>query len=178
MDDPALHNAWARNNRAISIYKRHKSEKRRWPMEIITFIGPTGTGKTRQAYHLYPDIFEAPDKKGSGMYFDGYDDHKQILIDEMYGNKFSHGALLTFCDRYPHMLAVHGGFVNMNADVIVFTSNKHPSLWYNQEKFPWEGGPLQRRMTTNGSRIYQYYDGAEPDVVEGVEPVVDTCAPE
>ncbi len=147
-------------------------------MEIITLIGDTGTGKTRWAFKTYPDIYKTPSAKGSGLYFDGYDDHDQILVDEMYGNRFSHCDLLDFCDRYPKMLPVHGGLVNFNADVIVFTSNSCPWEWYDQTKFPWEGGPLQRRMTTNGSRIYRVDDNQEFYLLEGEEPVVATCATE
>ncbi len=141
-------------------------------MEIITLIGETGTGKTRWATENYPDVYKVPSKKGSGLYFDGYDEHDHVLVDEMYGNRFGYGELLDFTDRYPIMIPVHGGLVNFNADVILFTSNAHPSEWYDSEKFPWHGGPLQRRMTTNGSRVYRVDPGGILELLEGEEPEV------
>ncbi len=171
MEDPALHTAWLRHHRGIAVYKRHKSNKRHWPMEIITLIGTTGTGKTRWAYDHYPDLFSV-DPKGTQTWFNGYDEHDVVLIDEIYGNRFSHSALLQFTDRYPIGVPIHGGTVNFCAHTLIFTSNKHPSLWYDQVKFPWADGPLQRRLTTNGSRIYTVWEGGETQLIEGEEPVV------
>lgn len=156
--------------RAQRVYKRIKSVPRRHEMEIITLVGDTGTGKTRWAHETYPNIFPVPPPKGSGTYFDGYCDHDQVLIDEMYGHRFSHGALLMLTDRYPHSVGVHGGTVNFRPNIMVFTSNAHPSEWYDEEKFPWEGGPLQRRLTTGLSRVYRVDEGGILYLLEGEEP--------
>ncbi len=171
--DDELHGVWIRHHRAIAVYKRLKSVKRRWPMEIITLIGETGTGKSRWANDTFPDIYAVATPKGSGTYFDDYDDHKQVLFEEMDGSYFSYKGLLKFTDRYPISVPVHHGCVNLNADTIVFTSNDHPDEWYDSIKFPWMGGPLQRRMTTNGSRIYRVDMGGVLNLLEGEEPVVE-----
>ncbi len=139
-------------------------------MEVITLIGDTGTGKTRWAMDTYPDAFVAPAKKGSGMYFDGYEDHEVVIFDELYGNMFSHKELLRVTDRYPLKLAIHGGYVNFRPFTIVITSNAHPGDWYNNEKFPYHGGPLERRLTTGLSRIYRVDMGGVLVLLEGNEP--------
>ncbi len=171
-DDDDLHSTWLRNNRGISVYKRMKSTKRRWPMEIITLIGETGTGKSRWANDTYEDIYPVATPKQSGTYFDDYDEQDQVLFEEMDGSYFSYKGLLKFTDRYPISLPVHHGCVNFNANTIVFTSNDHPDEWYDAIKYPWMGGPLQRRMTTNGSRIYRVDMGGVLNLLEGEEPII------
>ncbi len=154
----------------MKVYKRTISPPRRHEMEIITLVGETGTGKTRWANETYPNLYTVPPPKGSGTYFDGYDDHDVVLIDEMYGHRFSHGALLMLTDRYPHTVGIHGGSVNFRPHTIIFTSNAAPSDWYNAEKFPWLGGPLERRLTTGLSRIYTVTGDRVLDLIEGEEP--------
>lgn len=132
---------------------------RNWEMEIITLIGDTGTGKTRWAYENFPDLYSVPDTKSSGCYWDGYEGQTTVLIDEMYGSRFSHGFLLRLLDRYPFQVPVHGGQVQFSSRRVIMTSNAHPAEWYSglkedgTEKFPWETGPLRRRLTQGSSRI-------------------------
>lgn len=166
------HVCWIRHHRAMKEYKRLKSEKRMWPMEIITLVGETGTGKTKWAYDNYPALYSLDHAKQSGCYFDDYDDHDVVLIDEMYGNRFSHGMLLRLTDWQPMKVPIHGGFVNFRPSVIIFCSNSYPSEWYDAEKFVWNLGPLQRRLTTQGSRIYAVEPGGVLVLVEGDEPLV------
>ncbi len=174
-DDPETHGTMIRHHRAYRVYKRLKSKKREWPMEIITLIGETGTGKSRWASETYPDSFSVASPKGSGLYFDDYDEHKQVVFEEMDGSYFQYKDLLKFTDRYKINVPVHHGCVNFNADTIVFTTNHHPDEWYDTTKYPWMGGPLQRRMTTNGSRIYRVDMGGVLNLLEGEEPVILGC---
>jgi len=161
-----------RHHRAFKEYKRVVSVKRRHITEVITLIGDTGTGKTRWAHDNYPDLYSVAPAKGSGTYFDGYDNHDVVLIDEMYGNRFSHGALLGLLDRYPYTVGIHGGVVNWRPHTIILTSNKSPDCWYDQEKLPYAGGPLERRLTTGPSRVYAMLEGGEMRLDEGEEPEV------
>ncbi len=163
--------------RNISKYQYLHRTPRKWEMEIITLIGPTGSGKTRYVYDRYPEdeIYSLPPPKGSGTYWDGYDGEETVLIDEVYGNRFSHGALLMLLDRYPLQVPVHGGAVEFVSKRIVMTSNAHPRDWYSSDKFTYEDGPLHRRLTQNGSHIVELFpvipqlnpattfDGIRPD---------------
>ncbi len=93
----------------------------------------------------------------------------------MYGNRFSHGHLLMLLDRYPLQVPVHGGSVEFVSKRIIMTSNAHPRDWYSSDKFTYEDGPLQRRLTQNGSHIVELFpvipqlnpattfDGIRPD---------------
>ncbi len=164
------HPLMLRFHRSWREYKRVKSCPAHFEKEIITLIGATGTGKTRLAYDWYPDLYPVPSAKSSGTYFDDYDDHDHVLIDEIYGNRFTHGHLLRILDRYPLSVPVHGGSVNWRPHTIVLTSNASPDDWYDQSKFPYAGGPLERRLTTGRSRVYAVVNDRELRLDAGVEP--------
>ncbi len=128
-------------------------------MENITLIGPTGSGKTSFCTDMYPsdkDLYVVPDKKSGLTYWDGYDQHHAILIDEMGGDRFAYRFLLRLLDRYSMTAPVHGGQIPFTSKVIFMTSNTHPKDWYPGVKVnsPWKKSPLRRRMREhNNSRI-------------------------
>lgn len=137
--------------------KHHKSlewlaaktrPKRTWPTQVICYYGDTGTGKTKRCYDEAPDLY----KKPTGPWWDGYDGQQDVLLDDYYGD-LTHHELLNVLDRYPHQVPFKGGFTQLLAKRIFITSNKAPWEWYNSDKHPFSGGPLERRMTTNGSTM-------------------------
>ncbi len=147
---------WLRYPKAIKMYKRLKSNKRNWVMEIITLIGGTGVGKTHWAYEHYgQDIYTVPPTKASGCYWDDYDGQDTVLVDEMYGNRFSHGFLLMLTDKYPFTVPDHGGLLNFSSKRIIFTSNADPDAWYTKiyESLSFFDGPLYRRLVRGNSFI-------------------------
>ncbi len=152
---------FVRYNKSFREYKRLKAPKRHHLMEVIVLYGATGTGKTRYAYdHYGDDLYSVPEAKGSGTYWDDYDEQETVLIDECYGKRFSHGFLLQLLDRYPFTVPVHGSSVNFSSKRIVMTSNTHPREWYhtmyaNHPGMRFEGGPLERRMTDGDSCIVE-----------------------
>jgi len=142
-----------RYERSLVTYKRIKQNARTDAPIVIVLWGPTGTGKTRLARNLgsylvgsEDGIYTAPQHKGSGRYYDDYDGHPCIIFDEFYGSSMPWSQLLTITDRYPNVLAAHGGAGRQNlAEVIIFTSNKHPMFWYTSDKINIT--PFYRRST-------------------------------
>ena len=119
---------------------------------IIYFWGATGLGKSRTAYTLAQmlgSVYKVMQPKGSGVYFDGYDGHEVIWLDEFYGNRMSWGQLLEMTDRYPNRLPVHGmqGPENV-AKYIIFTTNSKPTDLYQRIN----AAPFLRRI----SLIYEF----------------------
>lgn len=138
------------NHKAFAKYREIITKKRAWPMDCRVYWGPTGTGKTRAVYDEFDleEIYSVPDAKGSGTYWDGYDGQRVVLVDEMYGSRFSWGFLLRLTDRYPFNVPVHGGSVNFSSKIIIFTSNLHPGLWYKTGGYLWNNeNPFARRVT-------------------------------
>lgn len=143
-----------RHHRGLNMYADLTRTRRNWEMEVIVLYGGTGTGKTRWAYDNYGEtLYSVPQAKGSGCYWDNYDGQETVLIDEMYGSRFSWGFLLKMLDRQDHEVPYHGGQRRFNSHRIIFTSNIHPHDWYGgtpKDRHPrWtkETNPLCRRIT-------------------------------
>lgn len=143
---------FVRYERGFRSYRKLHTPKRDWPMEIIVLVGPSGTGKTRQAATDYPDAYWKPD----GKWWDGYDGEETVVVDEMYGHRFPYSNLLRLLDRYPFTVEVKGGTIEFTSRRIVFTSNQEPEHWYSNEathQMSWADSPLKRRLDQYGRII-------------------------
>lgn len=170
-----------RNFRGFQNYARWVSPPRDFQTKAIVLLGPTGTGKTLFAQRTFPDAYWAPDKKGSGMYWDDYIGQDVVVVDEMYGTRVTHGQLLGLLSGHPYRVPVHGGTVNWRPRLVVFTTNSHPSDWYSFPTYCFEPNqPLYRRLTMEGSGVFYFHsDGTRECLVGdptslpgGVTPVV------
>lgn len=127
-----------RFHKAFAVYKKIKSAKRDWVTNVILFVGPTDTHKSHLAHILgnsgaFGTFYVVPTTKGSGLYFDGYDEHDCILIDEMDGNRCTPTFLNGLCDRYEFSVPVHGnGNVAFLARTIIICSNYMPKDWWHR----------------------------------------------
>jgi len=103
--------------------------------KVTVLVGKPGTGKSRYALEvakkLYPDsIYYKP----RGEWWDGYDGHKCVIIDDYYG-WLKYDELLKICDRYPYRVPIKGGFRQFRAQHIFFTSNVEINKWYKFDGF-------------------------------------------
>lgn len=125
---------------AVARYRVYYQKKRNWETKVFILWGKSGVGKTRTVYDRYDadDIYE----KDFTKWWDGYDGQKVVLIDEFDG-QIPYEEILKICDRYPYRCQVKGGYTQLVAEEIWFTSNRKPSRW-------WEGQglrALERRVT-------------------------------
>lgn len=136
------HDAMWKYHRAAKDYKLHldMQEKQFTPMEVICLIGPPGSGKTRLANTMDPDIFHVPSCEP--LWFDGYSGEKTILFDDYYG-ALKWGKLLQLLDGYRFSVPVKGGFVWKKWTKVIITSNALPKCWYQTEDYT----ALERRIT-------------------------------
>lgn len=99
--------------------------KRFWEMEVIWHCGPTGCGKTRAAW-------ENCGKESTWMtaknlrWWDGYDGHENVIVDDFRGDFCTFHELLRILDRYPYRVEVKGGSQELLATKIYITS---PKCW-------------------------------------------------
>jgi len=121
---------WVKYHRAISRYLVFKTPVRNWPVEVIVIVGPTGTGKSKWALDNFPGAYW----KQRSNWWDGYDRHETIIIDEYYG-WLPFDLLLRLCDRYPLLLETKGGQVQCVCKTIIITSNKRPCDWYKTDVY-------------------------------------------
>lgn len=123
-------------------YQMLHKEQRNFKSTVEVYYGEPGSGKTRKAQEENPDAFWLLRSSGK-VWWDGYEQQDTIIIDDFYG-WMPFDYLLRLCDRYPFRVEVKGGSIQFLSHKIIFTSNKHPSEWYNPEKCCYEA--LKRRI--------------------------------
>lgn len=124
---------------------------------IVWKHGSAGSGKTRCVFEAHPisDIYRPLSYK----WWDGYDGHPVVLIDDFRPAWCKFEELLVLLDRYPYSKEIKGGSVGIVATTFYITANAHPAEMF----FGLEGeniAQLIRRIT----RI-EAYPLAEPMVV-------------
>lgn len=113
---------------------------------ISVWWGPTGTGKTRSAWNGAG--LDAYAKCPSNKWWDGYDHHQHVVLDEFAG-VIPITDLLRWFDRYPCHVETKGGSVALAATHYYVTSNIDPLLWYSpQQATNAQIDALMRRLTT------------------------------
>ncbi|ALE29793.1 replication associated protein [Lake Sarah-associated circular virus-44] len=110
--------------------------------KIIVYYGPTGTGKSRRAWDEAG--FDAYPKDPNTKFWDGYNGHKNVVIDEFRGI-INISNVLRWFDRYPVLVEVKGSSAVFKAENIWITSNLHPDDWY-PELDPATKLALKRRL--------------------------------
>ncbi len=104
-------------------------------VKVALLFGSPGIGKTRQAYSEWgqdDEFYETPITT-TGAWWDGYDKHKYVLMDDFNGAS-SHmrlDTLLKVLDRYPRRVPYKGGHTWYCPERIMVTTNIHPSQWYD-----------------------------------------------
>jgi len=98
---------------------------RTWKTELHILWGPTGAGKSYFCAQGYPQAYW----KSSGPWWDGYESHETVVLDEFVGWLPIH-EMLRLADRYPLRVPVKGGFRNFVAKRIFVCSNDSWDEWW------------------------------------------------
>lgn len=94
---------------------------------VVTWLyGPTGTGKSRMARAVMPLAYW----KDSTKWWEGYDGHKEVVIDDYRGDWWSLTYLLRLLDRYPVRVECKGGSRQFLAENIIITSCVPPDYCF------------------------------------------------
>lgn len=102
-------------------------------IEVHYIWGKSGTNKTRYVYdhHAKEDVFRPTSYK----WWEGYDGHKVVLLDELRGNWCTFGQLLDLLDIYPYRVETKGGSRQIQATTWYITSCFPPCELYNPDTF-------------------------------------------
>lgn len=125
--------SYLRYARGITSYQILHSKPRSTKTIVTVIFGLTNVGKTTSIQKAFPDAFWLPaPNKGQSVWWDGYDQHSTVVIDEFYGwIEFS--VIQRLLDAFPYKVQTKGGFVNFVASRVIFTSNEPPESWYKPE---------------------------------------------
>lgn len=128
--------------RIAELYLNYNEEKRNWLPIVKWYYGATGTGKSRTAYAELEDPFTAG---ATSKWWQGYDAHENVIIDDFRKSFISFSELLRLLDAYPYLVECKGGSRQFLARQIIITSPFHPEEIFrdNLEDI----GQLIRRIT-------------------------------
>lgn len=114
--------------RMAEVILRYREKPRDWKPEVWWFYGATGTGKSKKAYEMMPNAYTC---MSTGKWFEGYDAHEDVIVDDMRKDFLKFHELLRFLDRYPLRIEVKGGSRQFLAKRIIITSCHHPSQLFD-----------------------------------------------
>lgn len=139
----------------IQKYKTMKTPPRTWKTEVTVCYGMTGCGKSHFCHTMAPDAY-CMTVQDHVKWWDGYDAHSDVIIDE-FGGQLPFKTALQLLDKYPVNVEVKGATVPFVPRRLFLTSNDDPSDWYHVELRHREA--LLRRL----DYIYRYDVPYNPD---------------
>jgi len=113
------------------IYREMRGSDWREP-QLLVYWGPSGVGKSRRARLVDPDLYNIPVHECGTTWFDGYEGQKTLLFDDFAGG-VRYAQMLRFTDGYALQVQTKGGFVTLNHEMVIITSNKRPENWYSYD---------------------------------------------
>ncbi len=114
------------------------------PNIVHWYYGPSGAGKTMAIKAAVMDQ-DAYWKSPNDQWWDGYDSHETVVLDDFRGSWMKFTNLLRLLDSTPLRIQNKGGFRQMKARTFYISSIRHPQFIYNLEDEPVR--QLLRRIT-------------------------------
>lgn len=148
--NPAEYIRFHRGIHALHAAVHDVPRKRDTDKNVYVFYGPTGTGKTRTAIETLESLY-GPESyykwnPSMGKWWDGYDGHRGVILDEFRG-QLPFGYLLSLLDRYAMKVETKGGSREFVADTVYITSPLPPDQWYKDLDGSDKLAQLLRRIT-------------------------------
>ncbi len=133
------------------VYKEPLRDPSKDPPVVRWYWGATGTGKSRAAHAEATESGErvyraiGPSARGGRWWWDGYDGHKYVIIDDFRPSWCGLSFMLNLLDRFGMRVECKGGSRSFRATSIWITCPKHPESCYVESGEDVE--QLVRRVT-------------------------------
>jgi hypothetical protein len=128
---------------------------RNWKTKVYVLTGKTGIGKSRFCNEHAPDAFKLKRCNGGAVWWDGYDGHDDMVLDDFYG-WIPLELMLDIMDRYKCPLEQKGkGGRQLLIKRLFVTSNHNWEDWY-------KGGVWEGRKDAFERRISHFINPKEP----------------
>lgn len=128
--------------KGISYLRSLYDVPRNFKTRVYWWHGPTGTGKTREAFERFPDAYF---KMGCNKWWDGYRGQDTVIIDDFRRDFCTFAELLRLLDRYPLIVEYKGGSCHFRSKNIVITTPLGPrATWAGRTEE--DLGQLCRRL--------------------------------
>ena len=127
--------------RHAELYMKYKEpEVVRPNLQVINIWGESGKGKTRYVYENETRIYKPINYK----WWDGYDGHEVVLLDDIRGDFCKFHELLNLLDIYPIKVESKGGSRQLRAQKIYITTPRPLTEMYQTREDIYQ---LERRIT-------------------------------
>ncbi len=123
---PDIYVRYHRGLKSLFNLRQEKKAKVRRKVEVVVFVGPTGTGKTTLAAEE-PDHYFLPCTERN--WFDNYRGQNCLILDDFYGN-MKYSKLLRVLDGFELQCEVKTDFIWALWNKVIITSNVEPKNWY------------------------------------------------
>lgn len=128
--------------RGAELLLKYMEKERDFKPRVLWFHGSTGSGKTRTALEMFPGAWVS----GRNLkWWDGYDAHSAVVIDDFRKDFCTFHELLRILDRYPYRVETKGGSRQLLARDMVVTCPWSPEVLF-ANRSEEDIGQLSRRI--------------------------------
>ena len=129
--------------RGIQAAKLVYENERDFKTVVKWYYGSTGTGKSRAAYDESRNV-STYWKAGGSKWWDGYDGHETVIIDDYRCDLCPFHQLLRLFDRYPLSVEGKGVVMQFRAKTIIVTAPHKPCVMWRSQTAEHIGQLLRR----------------------------------
>jgi len=151
--------------KTASLFLTYNEDCRSWKPSVTWVTGATGTGKSLLAWTCLRGQFgsDVYHKKCGSRWWDGYDGHKGVVIDDFRGSWWKLTEMLSLLDRYPKMVEVKGGWRQFKPRSVFVTSILAPQDVYHVVELGQE--PIQQ-LLRRIDRVWALSTSSLPLIIE------------
>lgn len=111
------------------LFPHHRPRQR---ITVALLWGEPGTGKSSAVFAPHDENALGTDQtyaQSLGRWFDGYDRHPILILDDLDTSCWTRSDLLKLLDRWPYLVGTKGGTVPAQWTFVLITHNLHPKEW-------------------------------------------------